>query len=386
MAGENDKSFVRNIARDRTYQNQNKEYDEAYFKWCADESNPYSFNYVQDTREHSYTAGKGFTRHAADTAEQATLQNCLRLLGAVMLVMLLFDVLGYLLSIYINGGDLYNVIYYSERDSIRNTSIIPCVIFSAIGVLKYVAAIIIYHAKNKLPFKVAMPTGNPSGSFGFNSVIIMLMVVVTGKISNSILAWILGFVNVDSVYIYMFNSTKISAQVISFLYNCIILPVLCEIFFRGLVLQSFRQFGDAFAVIVSAISCGLSFCDVSYIGYAMLCSLVIGVFTIRSGSIITAITMHSITTTVGYLLVFVGMISSSTGMLLSNAIYIVICAGALIAYSRLNRSKSWSFNIDRGDSELSLAKKMEIMLSSTTVAMWLVGAIVLTIMTMRILE
>lgn len=386
MAGDNNKSFVRNIARDRTYQNQNKEYDEAYFKWCANESNPYSFNYVQDLREHSYMAGKGFIRHGADTAEQATLHNCLRLLGSVMLVMLLFDAASFILSSYLNGGAPSNIIFYSDRDSIGDSSVLACMVCSALVILKYITAIMIYHMRVKLPLKVALPTSNVKNAFKFNAVVIMLMIVVTGRISNSILSRILGVVGIDSVYIYMFNSTDISAQVVSFIFNCIIVPVLCEIFFRGLVLQSFRQFGDAFAVIVSAAACGLSYFDVSFIGYATLCSLVIGVFTIRSGSIVTAIVMHSVTTTINYLLVFVTIISSDAGMILSCAVYIVICAGALIVYSRLNRSKNWSFNIDRGQSELTLSKKLELMLSSNTVAMWLVCVIVMMIFTMRLLR
>ena len=75
MAKKKDKDFVRNVAQERTYQNQDKAYDEAYFKWRADDKNQYSFNYVQDTREHSYMAGKGFIKHGADAAEQETLHN-----------------------------------------------------------------------------------------------------------------------------------------------------------------------------------------------------------------------------------------------------------------------------------------------------------------------
>lgn len=385
MAVKQDKGFVRNVARDRTYQNQNEEYDEEYFKWCADETNPYSFNFVQDTREHSYKAGRGFIKRGADTAEQGALHNCLRLLGGTMLIMLLFDVINYLLTFLLNDGQPCNAVYYSHRGSIGNASVAACILCSAVNTMKYAAAIFIYHVRIRLPKKVALPRGNTSGSFKLNAVIIMLTIAVAGRLSSSLLSYILGYVNVDSTYIYMFDSTRISAQVISLIYNCIVIPALCEILFRGLVLQSFRQFGDAFAVIVSAFACGISFCDVSYVGYAILCSLVIGVFTVRSGSIAMAIVMHSVSSTINYLLVFVNSMSAGAGRILSYSIYMVICAGMLVTYTTLSKKINRSFNIDQHGSELSLPKKIELMLSSNTVVIWLVCAIVMTILTMRFL-
>ena len=387
MPSKKDKEFVRNIARERTYQNQNEEYDEEYFKWRSDENNQYSFNYVHDSREHSYMAGRGFIKRSADTAESATLHNCLRLLGAVMLVMLLFDVINFLLAAYFNQGMPSNVIFFSERTEFGEISLLSCVTFMGISIIKFITAIVIYHMRTRLPLKVALPKGNANatGAFKFNAVIIMLMIIVIGRLMNNLLSRMLGFVKVDSIYIYMFNCSDEAAVVMSMIYNCILLPVLCEIFFRGLVLQSFRQFGDSFAVVVAAVACGLSFYDLSYIGYATLCSVVIGLFTVRSGSIFTAILMHSVSTTVNYMLVYVGIISSSTGRIITIAVYMVICAGALVVYSRLNNRREWSFNIERNESELPFAKKVELMLSSNTVAMWFVCAVVMTIVSIRFL-
>ena len=388
MPPKKEKGFVRDIARERTYQNQNKEYDEAYFKWRSDESNQYSFNYVHDSREHSYMAGRGFIKKGSDTAEQATLHNCLRLLGAVMLVMLLFDVVNYLVAVNLNDNQSCNVIYYSKRFNIGATPRSVYIIYTVLSVLKYAVAIFIYRMRTKLPLTVALPKGNENatGSFRFNAIVIMMMIVVIGRLSNGILSRLLLFGKVDSVYIYMFNASDKLSMLISALYNCIILPVMCEIFFRGLVLQSFRQFGDSFAVVVAAVSCGLSFYDISYMGFAILCSSVIGVFTIRSGSITTAVLMHSVSTTVNYLLIYFGILSTQLGRALSILVYMMICAIALVVYSRLNRNKSWSFNIDHNDSELPFTKKVELMLSSNTVAMWFVCAIVMTIVNMRFLQ
>ncbi|MBQ8965790.1 CPBP family intramembrane glutamic endopeptidase [Ruminococcus sp.] len=383
MAGKND--YIKDVARERTYQNQNKAYDEAYFKWRSDESNQYSFNYVHDTREHSYMAGRGFIKRGADTAEQATLHNCLRLLGAVMLVMISFDAIAYLFSVYFNNGMPCNAVYFSEKSGLGTSDLTVCLMYAGINVLKYLSAILIYHVRTKLPLEVALPRGRetPVRMFNMNAVTIMLMIIVIGRLSNYALSRIFGLVSVDSVYIYMFNNGSTAAVHFSLVYNCIVLPVFCEIFFRGLVLQSFRQFGDSFAVIVSAVACGLSFYDLSYMGFAILCSVVIGVFTVRSGSILTAILMHSISTLCNYLLIYAGLVSSSAGRALSITVYLIICAAAIAVYSKLNSSNDWSFNIERSESELPFLKKLQLMLSSNTVALWFVCAVVMILVTMR---
>ncbi|MBE6868823.1 MAG: CPBP family intramembrane metalloprotease [Ruminococcus albus] len=385
MAGKKDKSFVRNVAKERTYRNQNEEYEDAYFKWRADESNQYSFNYVHDSREHSYMAGRGFIKHGADTAESQTLHNCLRLLGAVMLVMLMFDVVNYLLAMYMNGGPC-GVLYFSKRYTIGTSETFACMIYTCVSILKYITAIIIYQMRMKLPRQVALPSGksNNTAEFRATAIMIMLMIIVMGRLASTLLSVILSVVNVDSVYIYMFDSREPLVQIISAVYNCIIMPVLCELLFRGLVLQSFRQFGDSFAVAVASIACGLCFYDLTYIGFSILCSMVIGVFTVRSGSIVTAILMHAVTTTVNYMVVYVGTLNPTLGRILAIALCILICIGALVAYTRLNYRNDWTFNADTNESELTFTKKVKIMLSSNTVAMWFVCALILTIVNMRI--
>jgi hypothetical protein len=385
MAGKKDKSFVRNVAKERTFQNQNEDYDNAYFKWRADESNQYSFNYVHDSREHSYMAGRGFIKHGADTAESQTLHNCLRLLGAVMLVMLLFDVLNYLLAMYLNGGPC-SVVYFSKRTSIGTSETFACIIYTCVSILKYVTAMTIYQVRTKLPRKVALPSGKGvnNGEFRVTAIVIMLMIIVMGRLASTALSMILSVVKVDSVYIYMFDSGEPSVQIISAVYNCVIMPILCEMLFRGLILQSFRQFGDSFAVAVASIACGLCFYDLSYMGFSILCSMVIGVFTVRSGSIVTAILMHAVTTTVNYMVVYVGILNPSLGRILAITLCILICIGALVAYSRLSYRNDWTFNADTNESELTFTKKIKLMLSSNTVAMWFVCALILTIVNMRI--
>lgn len=377
-------NFVIDVAKEHKYQNQDDNYRKAYTRWRSDKDNPYTYTFVQDTREHSYMAGKGFIKVNAHDAENSTLYKCLSLLGVVMIIHLAFDVLIYAVmrSFNLMQG---NVVYFSQRFTEQHSQLLHVVVFIALTVVKYLTIILVYKFKTKVPLEVALPKTRANPVMDFNSVVIMLMIMVVGRLCSTLLDKIMAVFNVDSVYIYMFPDTNAAVMMASAVLNCLIIPVFIEVFFRGFVMQSFRQFGDSFAVIVASIACCLTFYDLSYIGYSMCCSIVIGLFTIRTGSLRTAVYMHVISTAVNYLLTLVGVFSNTTGRLLEITVYMLICASALVVYSRLNNNKNWTYNIDLQSSDLPFDKKLEQVFSSNTIVLWFVLVIILTIVGMKIL-
>ncbi|MBR1383928.1 MAG: CPBP family intramembrane metalloprotease, partial [Ruminococcus sp.] len=304
----------------------------------------------------------------------------------VMMVFFVFDVVIYLIMAYMGYGEMCNVVYYSQRYQLnRGLPLLPVAVYTVLTVVKFITAISVFRLKTKVPLTVALPRTGAGFVVNFNSVAIMLMIMVVGLISNSLLDKILSVFHVDSVYIYMFPGSSTGVMVLSIILNCLILPVLTEVLFRGFVMQSFRQFGDSFAVIVSSLVCCLTFYDLSYIGYSLCCSIVIGLFTIRTGSLKTAVWMHVISTSVNYLLTLIGSYSSSAGRVLEIMVFLLICASALMVYSRLNNFKDWSYNIDHQSSEVTFDKKIEQIFSSNTIVLWFVLVIIMTIVGMKIL-
>jgi len=387
LLADDSNKFVINVAKDRTYQNQNKLYSEAYLKWRTDEKNPYAFSFVHDTREHSYIAGEGFVKRNSSVAEHIALYKCLGLLGVIMLVMLVFDMINYCLCSFVFPNSGANMVYYSQRHDVQcDISVGFAALFSALSVLRYVAAIIIFKAVTRIPLKVALPDTKVKTSQVCNSTVIMLLVMVIGKISGFVISNILSAVDLDSVYTYMFVSDNQYVQGISFLLNCLLLPILCEIFYRGFVLQTFRQFGDSYAILVSSIICGFSFYDLSYVGYAICCSVILGLFTIRTGSVNTAIVMHIVSTSCSYFITSLEIQNTSSAKIAELVVCTLITSAALVAYSRLNDVRNWSFNISSDPSEIPFSKKIRVMLSSNTIALWMVCSIILTILSARVIR
>ena len=56
-------------------------------------------------------------------------------------------------------------------------------------------------------------------------------------------------------------------------------------------MQTFRQFGDTFAIMITAVVNGLCYYDITYLPFVVCCTAVLGLFTIRTGSVFTAISM-----------------------------------------------------------------------------------------------
>lgn len=385
MLDKND--FLIDVAKERTYQNQSDIYNEEYAKWRSDENNPYAYNFIHDTREHSYVDGEGYLTRKADVAERMALYKCLGLLGICMIIMLVIDVAGMVLLSTLFPNFDGNILYRSgkivtKNDIPFNGALIACLM----NVLKYLIPAIIFKKVTKLPDKVVFARSSKNSQFVSSAIVISLVVVVLGRVGNYLISFFFGFVHLDVVYAYMINSSDYSVMIISAVVNCLIIPVVCEIFFRGVILQNFRQFGDSYAILVSCIAYGFSFYDLSNMGYAICFSVVLGLFTIRTGSLFTAILMNISASFVNYSLSYFAMMNSAVGGIVESVICTIIVGVSILAYTRLTSKGNWSFNISADISEMTYAKKIRIMLSTNSIAVWLVSSVVMTVVCMRILK
>lgn len=77
--------------------------------------------------------------------------------------------------------------------------------------------------------------------------------------------------------------------------NVIVIPPLVEeIMFRGVVLQSMRRFGDGFAVFFSALLFGLYHGNFIQMVFAFVCGLALGYVVVRTNSLLPGLLIHFI--------------------------------------------------------------------------------------------
>lgn len=79
---------------------------------------------------------------------------------------------------------------------------------------------------------------------------------------------------------------------LSYLSTAVLPAFFEELLFRGVLLQPLRRYGDRFAVAVSAVAFCICHTTLGQMPTALLMGLVLGVFTVRSGSLFTGIAIH----------------------------------------------------------------------------------------------
>lgn len=361
----------------------NDEYTRSYMEWVSDRDNPYGFTRHAESHVHSYTAGHGYNRPGPDAEEHKALYNCLSTLGLAMLCFLGMDVVRYVLlySLFGPSSTGINILYYSQRfaDPV-SYSPLAISIYLLMVILKFALAIHIIQSRTKLPTAVIMGHPHQRSMVSFNSIIVLLVIMVVGRLCGLLLSRILDLVHVDTVYCLMINDSSVFSSLVSAILNCVLMPIMIEVLFRGCVLQLFKQFGDTFAVIISSVVTALCFYDLSYMGYVLCCAIVLGIVNVSAGSLRLSVIMHSIANSINYALVLVGFLDKGIGRIVEIGIYFLICTCALVVYFRFNDEKMWRMSDIPKASGLKMEKKFETVLSSNTVALWFVLVLVAILM------
>lgn len=379
-------NFIIDVVKESEYKSQSKEYKEEFTKWRDRPDNPYGYKFVHDIREHSYVADEGYLDRKADVVEKIALYKCLGLLGIVLLVMIAIDIINSLVMFSAYGESYTSLIFFSDRnlgsvDVSFGYSIIEVLFETA----KFLVPAIIFKMITKIPSKVAFPTSPYNNGLAVSSVLIMVVVTILGRMSSSLFSIFLQVFHLDSVYMYIYPSSDIRVMIISAVSHCIIIPIVSEILLRGVILQTFRQFGDSFAIVVTCVISTFMYYDIANMGYILCSSALISILTIRSGSIRTAIYMKICCDSLNYILSMLSVLNSYQSVIVEIIVSALIMGIGIIFYSRLTSVGKWSFNLPSDTSKMKLPKKLKTMISTNTIAVWLAASIVFTFVCIRVI-
>lgn len=73
----------------------------------------------------------------------------------------------------------------------------------------------------------------------------------------------------------------------------VIAPIFEEFWFRGIVLEALRPYGNGFAILVSGLMFGLTHANFSQFFYATVLGICLGYIAVSTGSIVTTMIMHA---------------------------------------------------------------------------------------------
>lgn len=174
--------------------------------------------------------------------------------------------------------------------------------FAAAFVFLNVIPIAIGMAVLKFPFKerfkslYAKPkyAGRAIGMFPAMYGAAMLMQFLT-----LFLAWLIETLFPGTRVSDSFNATQsllsgdLASAIVRFIQAVIFAPILEELWFRGLVLESLRPYGNGFAIFVSAILFGITHANLAQFFYATAIGFFLAYIAIHTGSIVVPMILHA---------------------------------------------------------------------------------------------
>lgn len=371
-----DKSEYIDVAKNAEYQNQSKLYYNEFLNWRSSGNNPYAYSFVRRKSEHSYVDGQGFVSRTPQEAERRVLRRCCRLIAMTMFSIMIFSVaeMIYSWSITSHAALSLSKTTYSHPLTEINVSLLECAILCAIRLLKYLVPILIFILDTKIPKAVMMPVSDKKiPDMAACAFVMSLVATIFCRIAAGLLAAVgsnIGFEICRTDYIY---SDEILSTVLFGACHCVIIAVLTELLFRGLILQTFRQFGDMLAFIVCCAAEGFCSFDLSSLGYELCLSIIITLFALRTGSIKVAIGMRVGSSVLVYVLNAIEVYApKNIAELTESIICFIIIAVSLTIYAKVTTAQNFSFNVNNSKTHLSLPRKLVIFLSNNLIMLWLI--------------
>lgn len=383
MAAEKNEYLV-DVAGERHYQSQTRPYREAFTKWRNHDKNKYGYRFVHDSREHTYIDGEGFADKQCKTAETKALHSCLQFLGLIMLIFLVLEQLSSLILIlmYDRGHITWN--YFSQRAQDYMVPSEQVFLYCGLKLFSIATIITISDMVLKLPRQVVIPHERQKPAYLISGTSLILILTIILRIFDYGTSNLFAAVNIDSTYYSYISTDSTQSQILFFIFELILIPALTELFFRGMILQLFRQFGDNFAILISSLAAACCYHEMSKIFFIFILSMALGVFTVKSGSVFPAIAAKVLSLNLTYLLNSFTLLKNRasvrmTGALLSIVLLALFTIILLMLHGKLIRP----FKLEHDTTEMDMRQKSRQLLNSSWCVIWLTAALLTAIVSLR---
>ena len=359
---------------------QDRAYNDAYKRWRRRKRDSGGFYFVSNPNELTYRDGFGFIKAYPEAAETDALRRIFKVIGTALLAYVLADIIyTYCVPYFMNkfGVDIYFDFY---ADKLYGNSWLIFAMNIIFEISKRVLVFFYCYKKLQLPTKVMTPckiTNIPVFKAAFP---VMLLISVVCMVMSLVYNYVLG-----AAYIVQLDWIKLPSGLVpgimTVLIDVLLLSAMNEIFMRGFVLQLLRQFGDGSAIFVSAFISACCAYNINSFCYIFVTTLVIGYFTIRTGSIITAIIMRATSRAFVYGIYILNVYCSETDYY--RAVLIILLAAVLVgmpAFINIIVKHGDKFNISMHPRYLSFSHKMTLALGCPQVSFWLAASFILALM------
>lgn len=293
MADDNQKAgTVINVIDEFDYSTQNDFYSEKFRGWRNRRNNIYAFSFEKNERERVYVDGRGFIDNSRETAEKKVLAHIFYAIGIALLMGIVFDDVLSKLIIFIMGligVDIHttfsNSVIFGGRVEVVLTLII-------LGILKLAIPTFYLHSKFKLPLRAEVMSSMNEPPALIGAISMAFIVCIAASIPNAY--------STESKELVAFFSSNVAdssiwnqAEFIAYMiYDLLISPITSQLLFCSAAFTVLRQFGDPFAIIVTAFSAAILTQDFRVMPAVFLVTIVGCYGMLATGTIFTAIAVN----------------------------------------------------------------------------------------------
>jgi len=366
------------------YKNQTDEYNAAYRKWRSEKRMSMGYIRADNPNELTYKDGVGFISDDDAAFERRSLTFVTSVVMGAMVIYYILEMFSlHVLPLAMSAvGMNIGMDYSSGHLYGGGWEIIFVTLFTE--TLKRVAPFLIMKKLLNMPLSIVLPMKTEDRDIMALSVPAAMLsypfVLAVSATSNVVLRSI-GIV--PSEFLVQTVETPLQKTVMLMIV-VIIVPVQSELLLRGMVIHSMRQFGDRYAVIMSALISALCVHTISQFCFTFVTAVIIGHFSLRSGSMVSAVAMRitfracSTATWYGDMLLDSGRYRIFMGVMLL-ACTAVGLAGTFTYIMKSGRSP------DTGTKEGGLSAKEKIICTVTCPSMlvWLSSAAAMTVMSVN---
>lgn len=350
-----------------------KEYIKNYRQWRQDKKNSYAFFYRENS-EYTYQDGKGFIRDIPEMEEKNSLYKVNSMLGKVLILTTIMNILHrYILPVVISNLTEANLSYSMGNFHGNEWAVLA---YDTVGIiiLRLIPMLIITF-RTKMPLNIMLPMKVSNKPLFYAAAPAALLTCAIGSILSVPYYNILNYfsINIDKNRYLPKNETVL---VLTLIANILIIPALNELISRGAFMQLLRQFGDAYALFVSSFFTSMLMFDIRTFPYTFFFSMIIGYFTMRTGSVATAILMRSLLSGVYYLQSFLATKLSDTVSEVSSSIFILVSLIiGLVFICRLLIVHGDKINLPLKNTYLSDFEKASYFFTCPSVILWIASSL-----------
>lgn len=314
---------ITDVTEDFDYSGQSDEYITLYKKWRKNPDNPYAYNYIKNNREITFSANEGFINTRPQDKEHEVLTKILYTFGTVMILYLfieyvvsavLVEILDFA-GLNIHNSFLNYGIYGSQADVM--------IVMIIITLLKFCMPSLILIKTFKMPLKCALPYKLQSSGNMFFCMALSLLASVLTSISRAYSDSTREYFRFFNGYNSEISLLNQSELVIYMFFDIVIFSIISEFLFRGAIFQALRQFGDLYAVTLTAAFSAIVTHDFASMPAAFAVSFIAGLSILRSGTMFTAVLVQIINKIYAFSLTIIEL--SSSDMLLKRSYFMIIC-------------------------------------------------------------